>query len=277
MENYQGKFCLAISPTFNLTEQEQLERFARHKIDGFFAIYKDYEQIANLKEIADKKGLFFQSLHAKHHLMREMWFDGDKTDYIMSDLKESIVSCSKVGVDRLIMHLYTGFTDEKPNDIGIKRAGELLELAKKHGVYLCFENLEGTDFLDAVLTEYSACDNARLCYDTGHENCYGTHEVVDKHKDKITALHINDNMGTRNKDKTLSGADDMHLLPFDGNVDFNRVISLIKHANLQNELTFEFKFSKDPLSDKYRALSFDEYLELAKSRMLRLAKMIVDK
>ena len=65
MENYQGKFCLAISPTFNLTEQEQLEKFASHGIDGFFAIYKDYNQIANLKEIADKKGLFFRAEYGK--------------------------------------------------------------------------------------------------------------------------------------------------------------------------------------------------------------------
>ena len=43
---------------------------------------------------------------------------------------------------------------------------------------------------------------------------------------------------------------------------------------MQHELTFEFKFSKDPLSDKYKNISFDEYLTLAKERMQRLAKML---
>ena len=55
MENYQGKLCMALSPTFNLSEVEQLEKFASHGLDGFFAIYKDYEQVATLKEFAEKK------------------------------------------------------------------------------------------------------------------------------------------------------------------------------------------------------------------------------
>lgn len=265
---------MALSPTFNLSEKEQLEKFASHGLDGFFAIYKDYEQVATLKEFAEKKGLFFQSIHAKHHPMREMWFDGENTEYLMNDLKESIVSAGAVGVDRVIMHLYTGFDNNKPTTAGIKRAGELLELAQKHGVYICFENLQCPIFLDAVLTEYRDCDYAKLCYDTGHEHCYLTHAVVDKFKDKISALHINDNMGLRNKDKTLSRADDLHLLPFDGNADFNRVVDLIRYSNMQKELTFEFKFSDDILSEKYKKMSFDKYLDLAKERMLRLANMI---
>lgn len=273
MQSYNDKFSLSLSPTFNLGEKEQIERFLDHGIGGFFALYSDYNQVASLKEFAEKKGAFFQSIHAKHHPMREMWFDGEKTEYILSDIKETIISAKRVGVDKVIMHLYTGFLDEHPNEIGVKRAGELLEVAEKHGVKLCFENLEGTDFLDAVLTEYSFCDYARLCYDTGHENCYGTHQVVDKHKDKIFALHINDNMGIRSPQKTLTGADDLHLLPFDGNVDFNRVISLIKNAKLENELTFELKFSKDELSNKYREMSFDAYLDRVKQSMEKLARL----
>ena len=272
MEN-KTKFCMALSPTFNLSEKEQLEKFALHELDGFFAIYKDYEQVANLKELALKKGLFFQSIHAKHHPMRELWFDGDNTDYIVNDLKECIVSASAVGVDRVVMHLYTGFDNGKPTTAGIKRVGELLELAQRKGVYICFENLQCPIFLDEVLTEYRDCEYARMCYDTGHENCYHTHAVVDKHKDKISALHINDNMGLRSKDKTFTTKDDLHLLPFDGNVDFDRVVNIIKSVNMQNELTFEFKFSNDSLIDKYKAISFDEYLSLAKSRMQKLAKM----
>ncbi len=268
------KFCLSLSPTFNLTEQEQILKFNEHGIDGFFALYKDQKQIEELANLARKKSMFFQSIHAKHHPMREIWYDGDKTSYIISDIKDTIKCASEIGVDRVIMHLYTGFIDEKPTTIGIKRAGEFLEVAEKYNVKLCFENLEGTDFLDAVLTEYSCCDYARLCYDTGHENCYGTHAVVDKFKHKISALHINDNMGIRSKDKILTGADDLHLLPFDGNVDFNRVANLIINANMQGELTFELKISKDPLSDKYRQMIIDEYLEKAKERMQKLDNLI---
>ena len=271
MEN-KTKLCMSLSPTFNLTELEQIQKFNEHGIDGFFALYKDDRQIFDIAEFAEKKGSFFQSVHAKHHPMREMWFGGEHLESMMIDLKNTIICTSRAGIDRVIMHVYTGFYGDKPTTEGVKRVGELLEVAEKHNIKLCFENLEGSEFLDAVLGEYSWCDNARFCYDTGHENCYATHWVVDKYKDKITALHINDNMGVRGKD--LNGADDLHLLPFDGNVDFNRVVSLIKNANMQHELTFEFKFSKDPLSDKYKNMNFDEYLTLAKERMQKLAKML---
>ncbi len=274
MENYNGKLCLSLSNTFNLSEVEQIEKIKNHGIDGFFALYNNDEQIYNLAEIADKRKIFFQSIHAKHHPMRKLWYGGDNTDFIMQDLISTIKCASKVGVDRVIIHAYTGFEPDDPTMIGLKRMGELLEVADKYGIKLCFENLEGEQFLDATLSEYKNCKYARMCYDCGHENCYGTHKVVDKFKDKIFALHINDNMGIRSKDKVLSGADDMHLVPFDGNVDFNRVVNLIKHANMQNELTFELKICKDALADKYRQMSFDDYLSFAKSRMQKVASML---
>ena len=277
MKEYNGKFCLSLSNSFNLSEIEQLEKFHSHKIDGFFALYQNYEQVTRLKDFANKKGIYFQSIHAKHHPMREIWFANEKSDTvsnIIADLRDSIISAKKVGVDRVVMHVYTGFYKEDPTVLGLKRIGDVLETAQKHGVKLCFENLEGEQFLDAVLTEYHNCEYAKMCYDCGHENCYATHKVVDKFKDKIFALHINDNKGIRSKDKILTGKDDMHLVPFDGNVDFNRVINIIKHAKLENELTFELKFCKDEIADKYRQMNFDDYLSLAKERMIKVANLL---
>ena len=279
MKNYKGKLCLALSNTFNLSEIEQIEKFSQHGIDGFFALYQNYEQVAKLKDKAESCGMFFQSIHAKHHPTRSLWYDDEnayKVPDIIKDISDTIVSAKKIGVDRVIMHSYTGikFCADEPTLIGLKRIGEILEVADKYGIKLCFENLEGEQFLDATLSEYKNCKYARMCYDCGHENCYGTHKVVDKFKDKISALHINDNMGIRSKDKTLSGADDMHLVPFDGNVDFNRVISLIKHAKLENELTFELKFCKDSIADKYRQMNFDKYLSLVKTRMEKVANLL---
>lgn len=277
MREYNGKFCLSLSNTFNLSELEQLEKFHNHKIDGFFALYQNYEQVARLKDFANTRGMFFQSIHAKHHPMREIWFANEKSETvsnIIADLKDTIISAKKLEVDRVVLHVYTGFYDEGPTAIGLKRIGEVLETAQKHGIKLCFENLEGEQFLDAVLTEYQSCEYAKMCYDCGHENCYATHKVVDKFKDKILALHINDNMGIRSNDKILSGRDDMHIVPFDGNVDFDRVINIIKYVKLENELTFELKFCKDEIADKYRQMNFDDYLSLAKERMIKVANLL---
>lgn len=265
MENKQ-KICLALSSTFGLTNKEQIEKFHNHGFDGFFALYTSDKEMFELADFAQKKGIIFQSLHAKHMDLDELWEEKYPLA-IMNSMKDTINCAGQMGVDRVILHAYTLFTNQHPFDIGLKRVDELLELAQKNKVTICFENLQGPDYVDAILTEYSHCKYAKMCYDTGHENCYDTFDLVNKQVDKIKALHLNDNLGIRNQDKTLSGADDLHLLPFDGNVDFDRVANIVKKANMQNELTFELKFAKDKLADKYRRMSFDDYLILAKQRI----------
>jgi sugar phosphate isomerase/epimerase len=267
------KFCLALSNTFNLGEIEQMEKFYNHGIDGFFPLYVCDEQIYKLAEFAGKKGLFFQSIHAKHQSVYSLWCESDATA-VMEDLKNTIKCSSKVGVNRVIIHPCAGVRYKDPTLMGLKRFGDILECANKYGVYLCFENLEGTQILDAILNEYNNCENAKLCYDCGHENCYATHKVVDKYKDKIFTLHINDNVGIRSEEKVITPFDDLHLLPFDGNVNFERVVKLIKHAKLENELTFELKIHKDSVADKYRKMDFDDYLTLATQRMKKVASML---
>lgn len=260
------KDCLSLSKTFNLPEKEQIEKFHNHGFDGFFALYTNDKDMFELADFASKKGMFFQSLHTKHMDLDALWEVGYPS-HIMDSYKSTINCAGQIGVDRVIMHVYTLFTNSHLFNLGLKRIGELLELAEKNKVTICFENLQGPDYVDAILTEYANCKYAKMCYDTGHENCYDTFNLVNKHIDKIVALHINDNLGIRNKDKTLCGKDDLHLLPFDGNVDFDRVARIVKQAKMEHELTFELKFIKDPLADKYRQMSFDEYLALAKQRI----------
>lgn len=264
------KICLSLSKTFNLPEKEQIEKFHNHGIDGFFALYTNDKEMFELADVASKYGMFFQSLHAKHMDLDELWEEKYPFN-VMSSYKDTINCAGKMGVDRVIMHVYTLFSNVHPYQFGLKWVGELLEVAEKNNVTLCFENLQGPEYVDAILTEYANCKHAKMCYDTGHENCYNTFGLVEKHVDKIVALHINDNLGIRNQDKTLCGADDLHLLPFDGNVDFNRVANIVKQANMQHELTFELKFAKDPVSNKYKQMPFDDYLTLAKQRIQKFA------
>ena len=274
MEN-KRKICLSLSKTFNLPEKEQIEKFYNHGFDGFFALYTDDKEMFELADFASKYGMFFQSLHAKHMDLDELWEEKYPLS-IMSSMKDTIKCAGQMGVDRVILHIYTLFQNIHPFEFGLSRVGELLEVAEKNKVTICFENLQGPDYVDAVLTEFKNCKYAKMCYDAGHENCYDTFDLVNKHIDKIAALHINDNFGVRNKDKTLCGADDLHLLPFDGNVDFDRVARIVKQANMQNELTFELKFAKDKLADRYRQMSFDDYLALAKTRIEQFKNKLKD-
>lgn len=271
------KLCLATSGTFPLGEKEQLEKFKRVGINGFFSVYKSDEQIFDLCNHSQKLGLFFQSIHAMHLNMRGLWFDENESNFIAENFKKTIACAHSSGVDRVVMHLYCGFLKENPTKLGINKVSEILETAYKYGVKLCFENLEGANFLEAVLDEFKDNPYARFCYDTGHENCYLGKSTVEKYIDRISVMHINDNLGVRMPSLGINGKDDLHLLPFDGKVDFDRVADIVIKAGLKSELTFELKISKDEASNKYRQMSFDEYLDLAFSRMKKFANLVDNK
>ena len=165
MEN-KTKICLALSSTFNLPEKEQIEKFNDHGFDGFFALYTNDKDMFELADFANKKGMFFQSLHAKHMDLDGLWEQEYPLD-ILKSYKDTINCAAQIGVDRVIFHLYTLYTSEHPVDYGLKWIEELIELAEKRNVTLCFENLQGPEYVDAVLTKFSNSKYAKMCYDTG--------------------------------------------------------------------------------------------------------------
>ena len=270
-------FCLVTSKTFPVGQTQKLDKFKAHGIDGFFTVYEKDSQILELKEHADRIGLFFQSIHAPYLPMRDLWHDSEKGQVLVDKINECIRCASKVGVKKVISHLFSTYDMEHPTKMGMQRVEQIVEQAQKSGVNICFENLQGAEYLDAVLTEYGKYPFVKLCYDTGHEHCYNNYEVIQKHFMKMGAVHINDNLGLRNADGSLNRADDLHLLPFDGTVNFDRACDLMVGAGFTDELTFELKIQAFPESEKYRKMDFDDYLSLAYQRMTKIRKMLDEK
>lgn len=270
-------FSLATAKTFKLEQKEQLNIFKRHGIDGFFTVYETDSQIFELKEHAEKTGMYFQSIHAPYLPMRGMWEDKQKGKEIVDRVSECLKCAGQAQVKKVVMHLISSFDAIEPTKLGSEHFEQILECAEKYGITLCAENLEFPNILDFVLTEYGNHPNLKLCYDTGHEHCYNNYEVIQKHFMKMGAVHINDNLGLRNADGSLNRADDLHLLPFDGTVNFDRACDLMVGAGFTDELTFELKIQAFPESEKYRKMDFDDYLSLAYQRMTKIRKMLDEK
>ena len=270
-------FCLATSKTFGLEQTKQLDKFKEHGVNGFFSVYQLDSQIYALKDHAEKKGMFFQSIHAPYLPMRAMWEDKQKGKEIVDRVCECLKCAGQAQVKKVVMHLISSFDEIEPTKLGSECFEQILECAEKYGIILCAENLEWPNILDFILTEYGNCPNLKLCYDTGHEHCYNNYEVIQKHFLKMGAVHINDNLGLRNVDGSLNREDDLHLLPFDGTVNFDRVCDLMVGAGFTDELTFELKIQSFPESEKYRKMDFDDYLSLAYQRMSKIRQMLDEK
>ena len=99
---------------------------------------------------------------------------------------------------------------------------ELLSLfAKQRGVTLALENTPGEMATPANLKNFldtTRLTNVKLCFDTGHAHIQsGGAAALETIKDIVVTTHIHDNLGER----------DDHLLPFEGNIDWNETLAVL--------------------------------------------------
>ena len=80
-------------------------------------------------------------------------------------------------------------------------------------------------------------------------------------KDRIFAVHLHDN------DKS----DDLHLLPFDGTIDWKYVIKKLKECHYNGPVTLELSYRYD-----YLNMSLDDFYKKGYTIGIRLVKMFED-
>ena len=102
-------------------------------------------------------------------------------------------------------------------------------------------------------------DNVGICFDAGHCHVHFNDEFnFEFFKDRIFAVHLHDN------DKS----DDLHLLPFDGTIDWKNVIEKLKECNFNGPITLEICYRYD-----YLNMTLDEFYRIGKDRGNKLMKI----
>ena len=80
---------------------------------------------------------------------------------------------------------------------------------------------------------------------------------------KILCTHLNDNLGISDYNGKIFWTDDLHLLPFDGVADWNKIVHRLNRHNYNDILTFELKIKSIPErhdNDLYKKMSIEEYV-----------------
>jgi len=153
---------------------------------------------------------------------------------------------------------------ERFSEIGLDRFRRVVDHAEKRGVKACFENVEFPHLelkllLDALKNEGS--EALGFTWDVGHEHCYpADFDVSEKFGDLIVGTHFHDNFGQKDN-KVVTWDDDLHLLPFDGNIDYKRIAQRLKTLDFKGSVTLEIDRVKG-----YEDLSLEEYLAVAHER-----------
>ena len=247
---------------------DALDKIKEAGFEAFFTGEYRLNEVKRIKEKADILGLSYDFIHAPFHNINEMWTSGMGYIEVMDYMKESIDTASKCGIPYVITHVSSGWHPPFVNDMGLSRYDELVSYAKEKCVTLAFENLRLLGNLTCLMDRYEKMDNVKFCFDCGHEHCYTkTVSMLDIFTNKVCCTHIHDNFSRELEDRV--GNYDLHLLPFDGNYDYEKMMRKLDKYGYSGTLMLEvFQNIGD-----YSKMSHKEFLDTYYERILRISNL----
>jgi len=272
----KSKICLATNHQFGISIIDQIKLFKKVGFDGFFTMYD--EHVLEYAKVAREIGITYHSIHAPFGQVDKMWKSEEDAKEVINELIKCIKAAKEAGVKKVICHAYIGFEPSKgPSIEGINNFKKVIDIAKELDINIAFENTEGEEYLDALLKTFKSYKNVGFCLDTGHQLCYNRgKDLMSLYGEQIMYVHINDNLGIKDENGVITWKDDLHLLPFDGIVDFNKVISDLNKYNYDDYLVLELNIESKPgrnENDKYKKMPLEEYLEEVYKRAICLVEI----
>jgi sugar phosphate isomerase/epimerase len=192
------------------------------------------EQLKYIREC----GLNIIYAHLGYQFIHNIWLDNEMGEELVDRFKRDIKICKQNNIPLVIMHLTSVREPHINSEIGLKRLKEISIFAKENDVKITFENTKIKGNIDYVLDNIDD-ENVGMCFDSGHYHVYFD-DVLDweKFKNRIFAIHLHDN------DKSA----DLHLIPFDGTLNWDCVVSNLKECNYNGPITMEFCYRYDYLN-----------------------------
>ena len=270
------KLCLGTSKQFGISGEDQIKLFHKTGFEAFFTGWDN--DLPRYRQVADELGMIYQSIHAPFGKAAKMWRGGEEAETAKKELLRCVSDCAAVKVPILIVHPYIGFEDKAdPTESGVENFRMVVEAARAQNVKIAFENVEGQEYLDALMQAFDSYENVGFCWDSGHELCYNKgKDMLALYGHKLIATHINDNLGVSDYSGRIFWTDDLHLLPFDGVHDWRSVAKWLNDCGYEDILTFELTTVSKPNrheNDKYAKMPLEEYIAECYIRACRLAYM----
>ncbi len=276
------KLLVNVIDGYGDTPRERLELVRASGFDGIFTGWG--ENVPEYRREADRLGLTYGSVHAPFGRIVKMWGRGEETDEVLSELLAFVDGTADAGVPVMVCHVYIGFDLEAAEaafrdhrEDALVSFAKVADRAEKRGVTVAFENTEGEKHMKAVMDSLKGHPAVGFCWDVGHEICYnGGKDQTALYGDVLAVTHLNDNFGATEEDGVITWRDDLHLLPFDGKVDWESVARRLVKCGFDGPLTFELKKadSSGRAGGRYDSLTPLEYLTEAHSRAVRVRALV---
>lgn len=245
----------------------EADRYIRMAAElGFNTVFsgvKAPEVMDERAELLSKVGMTYDTLHAPFGHINDIWFAGEAGETMYTELTDCVDACVRSDAPIAVVHLSSGNQAPPPTDIGRGRFIDLVEYAAGKGIKIAFENQRKLGNLAWAFEEFVQAENVGFCWDCGHEACFTPgRQYMPLFGDRLICTHIHDNNGVYNED--------LHRLPFDGKIDYDRVARQIRESGYKGSLSLEVMGYKD----YYENISGEEFLTRAAAAAKRLREMV---
>ena len=267
--------------TMASTGVDPIEQIKIMKNVGFEAFFTGWipDRTEDIANEAARLGMFQQSIHSpfsKEYKVSHLWNGGEEGEFVTKSLIECVEDCGRFDIPVMVIHPFIGFKDHTPTQTGLDNYARVIEAANKAGVKLGFENVEGEEYLAAIMERFWNEPSLGFCLDTGHEMCYNRHkDMLSLYGEKLCHTHLNDNLGVRGEEITF--LDDLHLMPTDGIADWSNIMSRIRKTGyngiLMSELTYTNRPGKNGIEHKYAEMSMEDFVATAYEKIKTATSM----
>lgn len=191
---------------------------------------------SRLKEISSRQNLEY-SVHSTFVEINIAHLNPGLQEESIRQVKSCIKFAGDIGAKRVIIHaglmplIPRSISEDTIEKFGIKdvrkmflgvsksRLADLQKYANEFGTLLCVENMHyDFEFCNTIEEHLFILEDNYAVFDIGHANITGDPvKFAEKIRHKIRYVHVHDN----------NGKEDEHLPPGEGNIDFEKVISII--------------------------------------------------
>jgi sugar phosphate isomerase/epimerase len=175
----------------------------------------------------------------------------------MDEIKRAIEVAERLPFRYLILHM--GLPDEEYDlrkfDAAFTSIEHLKIFAKERGAQVLLENIPNelsTPERLLSFIHYTRMEDMKICFDVGHAHMVGSvQDAFDTLKDRICSTHVHDNK----KEK------DDHLLPFDGDINWEDTVRGFRSVDGQFPVLFEVRKEESEKPEKTTLSRLREVME----------------
>lgn len=240
--------------------KEIINAFLENGISKTF-VCAEHPKFDEVMKALEKADITVENLHAPIESQNTIWAEGEEGDYMFESLCNGIDSCVKYNIKIMVAHVSNGRPMPKISNVGLKRLDRFIEYAKKRDIMIAFENHRYLENVKYIMDRYP---EAGFCLDTSHEHGFTPgvrYMPIWGHR--LMATHLSDNEVLCDKD--------MHMLPFDGIIDFKQTAREIAECGKDVALMLEVKPGNHKL---YENMSIRDYYKEAAKRITRFGNMV---